>query len=209
VQSILNSSGELEYTVTLSRATHLITISASDEFELPVINGPTAGNSVFGILGFTTTDRTGADSYTADTPIGFQYSPQFKLQSYVPKEHFTESADATVNKSADGRVEVVRFGLDEKIEMDIKFITDLVMDDTHIKNNPSGVSEALSFLRYITQKKRFEFVPDVEEPSTVIKVLLESFPGYSKGTGFKLKELIGQNLPDIYETGVFQLRAVA
>lgn len=208
VATELNNVGSLQYAVAIDRSTHLVTISADGPFELLTNNGSTAANSIFPILGFSGADKTGQSNYTASDPCGKQYYPQFKLQSYVPKEHFIESADATVNKSADGRVEVVRFGLEQKIELDIKFITNLAMDGVHIKNNPQGVEDALDFLGYISQKKRFEFVPDVDDPDTFVKVILESFPGFGKGTGFKLKELISQNLPDIYETGVFQLRVV-
>ncbi len=82
------------------------------------------------------------------------------------------------------------------------------MDGAIIRNNPTGLADALSFLGYISQKKKFEFVPDVLAPSTYYRVILEKAPDYSSGTGFKLKELFGQNLPDIYETGIFTLRVV-
>jgi hypothetical protein len=126
----------------------------------------------------------------------------------VDRLHSQKSYEPTVNKTPSGRVEVVRFGLNQFFEMDVKFITDKPMDGCVIKNNVSGVADAVDFLEYITQKNKFEFVPDVGDPATFFKVILESYPSFSDGTGFKLRELFTQNLPDIYETGVFTLRVV-
>jgi hypothetical protein len=209
IQSALNADGALDYTLSLNRSTNKITISASGVFSLLLSSGSNIGLSPFELMGFTqVVDLTGANTYIGQDKAGFEYYPQFLLQSYVPAEHFKESSDATINTTASGRVEVVRFGIDEKIEMDIKFITNLPMDGHVIKNNPSGLDDALDFLSDISQKRRFEFVPDVDVPGTFNKVILESAPGFNNGTGFKLRELYSQNLPNIYETGLLTLRVV-
>ncbi len=162
------------------------------------------------MLGFDfSIDLVGDDSYTGNLRSGSVYRPQFQLQSYVPPDNFQESVSPVINESGDGRVEVVRFGTKNKIEMDIKFITNLPMDGLTIRNNPSGLSDALAFINYITQKKKFEFVPDVDSADDFHKVILENTPGFSDGTGFKLKELFFEGLPDIYETGVITLRVIA
>jgi hypothetical protein len=210
VQSALNSSGQNTYTVTVNRSTLLVTISADDTFDLNIATGDTAANSIFGLLGFNfASDLTGLSSYTGNAPCGSFYDPQFLLQDYVPPENFKESIDATVNRSASGRVEVVRFGIEQKIEMNIRYITNNVMDNVAIKNNQSGLESALAFMSYISQKKRFEFIPDVANLDSFYKVILESSPGFSKGTGFKLREMLSRDLPDFYETGVLQLRVVS
>ncbi len=209
VQDAMNTVARNAYVITVDRTTNLVTITGTEVFELPLVNGPTAASSIFYLLGFRQgADLSGSAAYTGSHPCGFAYTPQFKLQSYLPPEHFIESSDATVNKSADGRVEVVRFGLEQKMEMDIKFITNLKMDDTVIRNSQTGVADALAFLAYISQKKRFEFMPDENDSGTYYKVILESLPGFGKGTGFRLKELFGQGQPDLYETGIMQLRVV-
>jgi hypothetical protein len=173
------------------------------------LNSTTTTKKAFSLLGFVgASDLTGSASYTGNEASGETYYPQFLLQSYVPPENWIESMDATINKSADGRVEVVRFGEEQKLEFEIKFITDLPMDGLVIKNNPSGLQDARDFLSYISQKKRFEFVPDVASTSVFYKVMLDKAPGSDKGTGFKLKELYTQNLPDVYETGILQLKVV-
>lgn len=209
VEDALNEVGALSYLVSVDRDGNRLTISASANFDILIQSG-TQTASAYTMMGFTgALDLTGDDEYTGDGPSGSEYFPQFLLQSYVPPENWVESTDSTVNESADGRVEVIRFGTEQKMEMDIKFITDLVMDGAVIRNNPNGLSAALAFLNYIAQKKRFEFVPDVDDPDEFHKVILEMSPNNKNGTGFKLKELFKENLPDIYETGVITLRVVA
>lgn len=209
VKAALNDVGTNEYEVVVDRVTGLVTISADNDFDILLSSGTQIGVSFADLLGFVqVTDLTGTDTYTGASRAGLEYYPQFLLQSYVPPENYKQSSDATINKTASGRVEVVRFGIERLIEMDVKFITSLPMDGKVIKNNPRGLEAALEFLSDVSQKTRFEFVPDVDEPDEFYKVILESFPGFQNGTGFKLKELYAQNLPDIYETGVFTLRVL-
>jgi hypothetical protein len=209
VQDALNSAGTLTYTVSLNRGNNKLTVAASGNFKLLCNTGTVASTSAWELMGFSTAaDKTGAATYLADNASGSEYYPQFMLQSYVPPGNFVESVEATVNESADGRVEVVRFGTRNMIEMDIKFITNKTMDGSIIRNNPTGLADALDFFNYVSQKKKFEFVPDVTSTSTYHKVILEKFPGNSNGTGFKLRELLSENLPDFYETGVMTLRVV-
>lgn len=208
VADALNGVGTLTYTVTVERGGNVITISASGNFSILISSG-TSTSSAYALMGFNQiVDLSGDDEYMGNGACGSEYYPQFLLQSYVAPEDWVESSDSTVNESADGRVEMIRFGVERKIEMDIKFITSLVMDGAIIKNNSTGLQDARDFFGYISQKKRFEFVPDVLYPDTFYKVILEAMPGSKNGTGFKLKELFAQNLPDIYETGVLTLRVV-
>lgn len=210
ISSALNAAGALDYTVTLNRSTNVITISASGNFNILLSTGTNVGVSFADLMGFTQSlDLTGTNTYSGSSGAGFEYYPQFYLQSYVPPEIYKQSADATVNKTASGRVEVVRFGIEQFIEMDIKFITNLPMDGVLIKNNPSGLDAALDFLSDVSNKTKFEFVPNASSPSTFYKVIVESMPGIQNGTGFKLKELFTNNLPDIYETGVIKLRVIS
>lgn len=212
VQDALNATGALDYIVSVDRAgSNTISISASGVFSLLTNTGTLLDTSAFSMMGFSyaSANLTGADNYDGNMQSGSVYSPQFLLQSYVPPENFLESVNPVINESGDGRVEVIRFGTKNKIEMDLKFITDLPMDGLTIRNNPAGLSSALAFLNYITQKKKFEFVPDIDTPDTFSKVILESYPSSNDGTGFKLKELFADGLPDVYETGVITLRVVA
>lgn len=210
LENALNASSVSRvFSVSVDRSTRLITISADGVFDLLTLTGSTVGTSCFTLAGFTlTADLMGQSSYTGSFGSGSVYEPQFMLQSYVDKENFVESASASVNESASGNVEVVRFGERLFYEFDIKFITNLTMDGKVIKNNPTGLEDARLFLREITTRNKFEFIPNIDDKNTFDKVILEQIPGNQTATGFKLKELFTQNLPNIYETGIIKLRVV-
>lgn len=209
VEDALNEEGDNTYTVTISRTTGLVTIAANSTFSLLLLTGDNQAQSFWSLLGFSqAADRTGAATYTGTMPAASVYYPQFLLQSYVSPNDFQMSIEPTVNRTMSGRTELVRFGVDRMIEMDLQFITDKVMDGVVIKNNPSGVADAQAFLQDITGKTRFEFVPDIATPGTFYKVVLDAMPGYKDGSAYKLKELFMQNLPGIFQTGVMTLRVV-
>lgn len=210
LQNALNAAAVTRvFSVSLNRSTRLITITADGTFDLLIGTGSTTGSSIFSLIGFTgSTDLTGLSSYVGDSASGFAYEPQFKLQSYVDKRDWQESADASVNQSAAGDVEVVRFGINQFYEFDIKFITNLQMDGKFIKNKSNGLESARQFLQDITKRNKFEFMPNIDDRDTFDKVILESIPGSRTATGYKLKELFNQNLRDIYETGLIKLRVV-
>ena len=210
VQAAFNAVGGQTYTVSLDRTTGLVTISAASNFSLLLSSGANVGVSFWSILGFTqAADLTGANTYTGASRAGKIYYPQFLLQSYVSPDDYQVSYEPMVNRTADGRTELVRFGVDKMIEMDIQFITDLAMDGAVIKNNPTGVADVEAFLQDITGKSRFEFVPDVDTPSTLYKCVLESMPNYKDGTGYKLIERFADGLPGVFGTGLMTLRVVS
>ena len=208
VKTALQSVGSLVYQVTIDRATQQLSISAPTAFSLLIQSGGVT-NSAFPLMGFSySTDLLNKTSVTGNQQTGSSYFPQFLLQSYVAPENFVENVDPTINQSADGRVEMVSFGTRQKVEMDIKFITNLPMDGVVIKNNPSGLQQAREFLSYISQKRPIEFVPDIEAPSVFHKLILEKSPDFGSGTCFKLRELYDQGLCDVFETGLLQFRVI-
>lgn len=195
------------YAVSVDRQTRRITISSTVAFDVKIQTGSTIGTSCFDLAGFNGIADTGFSfSHTGRDPSGFEYVSQFQLQDYIDKENFVESNDASVNISANGDVEVLRFGLIKFYEMNLRFITNQVMDDKVIKNNPTGVQDAQAFLRNITQRVRFEFMPDEKNRAVFDKVILEQIPGNRTATGFRLREQTGDNLPGFFETGVIRLR---
>jgi len=208
IKTALDAIGGQTYTVTIDRTTRRITISASSNFDMLINTGSQSGSSPWSLLGFGSQDLTSNNLFQGDDPAGSFYEPQFFLQSYVPRGTFKEKISETVNESANGTIEVVSFGTREFIEMSIKFITNLEMDGKIILNNPSGLDDAIDFLTYITNKNVFEFMPDKSDPDTFETVILESTPGSSKGVGYKLTELTGKNLPNIYEINNIKLRVV-
>jgi hypothetical protein len=209
LQAAMRDAGALAYVVSVNRTgnANTLTISAPSNFQLLVATG-TSLNPGWELAGFTGADRTGSANYTGNSKSGLQYYPQFLLQSYVPKAHAQESYDYTLNRSASGREELIRFGVDKFIEAEIRFVTNLPMDGVVIESRPNGVEKAVEFLEYITQKQRFEFVPDRATPLTFEKVIISSLPGFNDGTGFRLRELLDLNLRDIYDVGLMRMRVL-
>jgi hypothetical protein len=208
VQAALNDAGALTYTCAASRTSRLITISADGNFDLLFDTGSTSTVSANEMLGFDADDFTGDDTYTGTLPSGSQYRPQFILQDYLSADDNNRLVDAVVNKAANGRVQVIRFGSERFIEMNIKFITDLDMDGKVILNNPDGVDAARDFMNYVIKKSPIEFMEDISTRSTFYKVLLESTPEEKNGTAYKLKEMVSKNLPGLFETGKIQFRVL-
>lgn len=210
IKEALDTQAVNNYVVSVDRATRRITISSTSNFEILANTGTHFGSSLLPTMGFSTSsDRSGDDSYTSDLFAGKVYHPQFYLQSYISPDDWQQRNEASVNVSASGsQVEVINFGIAKFCQMDIKFITNKLMDGVVIKNNSQGLEDARDFLRYITNKNFFEFMPNINQANTFYKVLLESTPDYSDGTGYKLKELWDQGLPGIFETGVIKLRVL-
>jgi len=207
IKTAMDAVGALDYTLSVDRATRKITISSTDTFELLVGTGSQSGISPFSLLGFTgSSDLTGASSYTGNSGAGDFYIPQCKLQDYVDKEDLKQREDPSVNVAASGEVEVVSFGLIPFYEMSVKFINNYAQDGAVIRNNPNGVADARRFFEAITERGAFEFMPDIDDRDTFDKVVLESLAGSRTGTGYRLRELVGRNLPGYFEVNNIRLR---
>jgi hypothetical protein len=195
----------LTYTTSLDRTSRLVTITASGNFDI-ITDGANAGLSCWTQLGFTS-NKTGASTYTSDTPIGSVYRPQFHFQEYTPFENYIESVEGSIKQSTSGRVEVVSFGSSRKMECKIMFITDNNQGyGAPIESNANGVSEALAFLNYAIKKGDIEFMADRDTPATYNRCILQSTPTSKDGIGFKLKEM--KDLNGYYEMGLMVFREV-
>lgn len=208
VQDALNSAGSNVYVVTMNRNTRRITITADNPFDLLTTTGDHLGTSAFSLMGFSGADHTGGTTYTGSGPSGSEYRPQFILQDHIPPENFKKSVQATVNESASGVVEIVRFGSVRFLQLNIMYITNIPMDGKIIRSNPSGVDDANSFMDYITKIAPIEFMPDVSDKSFFNTIQLESTPQNKDGIDYTLKELYDKNLPNIFETGKLVFRVL-
>lgn len=209
IQLALNDAGTQSYSVTLDRTNRYYTISAATNFELLVATGTQAGSSVFSLIGFTGSDRSGTNTYTSDTSAGAVYRPQFPFQNYTGFEDWQESTNAKINESGSGKIETVSFGQRKFSEFDIMYITNRSQGkDSILENNQSAVEEARAFFVAITQKGDFEFMPDRDDPNTFYTVLLESLPSQADGTGFRLQEMFSENLIGYFSIKRIKLRLV-
>lgn len=209
VESAMNAAGTNNYTVTFNRDARTYTISSTSNFSLLVATGVHVGADLFPIIGFTVTDRSGAMTYTGNLQAGSEYIPQFPLQSYVDQEDFQKAVSASINKSASGLVEVVKFGTEKFFEFNIRFITNIDQGESGpIVTNLSGLDDARAFMRFCIQKTTLEFMPDNTVKADFFNVLLEKTEADSNGTGYKMKELYGKGLPGYFETGDLTFRII-
>jgi len=205
----LNAVGGQEYIVSVDRATRLATISAPANFSLLVGTGSHRGATIFGALGFTGNDLTGAKTYTGNLPAGSEYAPQFILQSYVSSDDQRGPAYGVVNKSASGVTETVTYGEENLIGLDIKFANNYAHSwNGPIKTNSSGVLNLRNFMKFCVTKSPLEFMADEANPDSFQKVILESTPDDKNGLRFKLRELYDKGLPGYYETGSLVFRVL-
>lgn len=197
------------YTVTVDRTTRKISITGSGTFSLLVSTGTHVGNDIYSLIGFTGSNRTGSLTYIGNNAVGTEYVPQFPLQEYVDQEDFQKSVSASINKSANGIVEVVSFGTEKFYDFNIMFITNIdVGNQGPIINNATGLTNARLFMRFCISKRQLEFMPDRSDPNTFYKVLLEKTDEESNGTGYRLKEMYTKNLPGYFETGNLRFKVI-
>lgn len=210
VEAALNEAGALTYTVSMDRETRKMTINASASVDLLASSGSNAGFGAWSVIGFNPADVLSTTSAEGDSAIGSEYTPQFILQNYVPKEKNRRLLNSTVSRSASGaNVTVQSFGEERFIKFNIQYITDIEQPPgQRLRSSHTGVDDALAFLEFITRKEHFEFMPDENDPDTFTTVLIESLANDRDGTSFELKEYYDRGLPFYFETGLIVLKAL-
>ncbi len=207
IEEALNFAGLNTYTVTVSRTTRKITIGATGATDFLFASGSNNGSSAAVEMGYTESDRTNVTSLTSDTAIGTVYTTQFKLQSYVPTVNSEMAAFSTRNKSASGRVQVQRFGVERFMKCEIMFVTDIPQSSASpIRNNASGVSDLQSFMSALCRQVPVEFYVDKDVLTDYETLILESSAESKEGTGFELKEMRAYRLRGYFETGKLTFR---
>lgn len=213
IAASMTDTGLLSYSATVDRATRKITISEdlSTDFDLLASSGTHTGTSALTLAGFSA-DKTVGFSHESDSASGKEYRPQFLLQEFVDFDDFQQASQAAVNVSASGATEVVSFGLIKMAEMSIKFASNIDQGTGNIiETNATGVADLREFLQDITGKSFFEFNPDRDAPAVFRKVILDKLSGGGSkdGTGYKLQEEYGKNMPGYFSSGKLTLREVS
>lgn len=211
VQRALNAAGSYVYAVTVTRSTRIVKIQATGgNIQLLTTTGSHIGVSTYSLLGFSGADKTGATNYSGSAASGSQYTPQFKLQSYVSPNDWKESISPSVNESASGLIEVIKFGTRQFLQFDIQWSTDRPQRSTGaITNNPTGIADLRSFMDYMITKGPLEFMEDKDTPATFFKVLCERTMDQATGTGYMLNEMYDKGAPGYFNTGVVKMRVVS
>ena len=206
VCEVLSAAGNQVYTCSIDRDTRIITISATSSFDILWSSGTNTARNASSLLGFANTDTGSVTSVAGISAIGLTFEPQFLLQDYLDKADNQELIDPSVNISANGTVETIKFGDQQFYEMSFKFINNGVLSGSPFTYNATGKDEFNSFMQDIINKNTFEYMPNKNNRSTFDKVILESLRGNRKGTGYRLKELVGKGLPGVYELNNVRLR---
>lgn len=206
VSRAMSDAGGQDYTCTFNRTTRQFTISAAAPFDLLTTSGANAGLSAFSTLGFMGADLVGLATYTGET-AGKEFIPQFPPQDYIGFDDFKEFAEAKINESASGEVEVYSIGQRSFMEFNLTLATNIDQGRTGIiRTDSQGVFKLRQFLAYCITKGDLEFMPDQSDRSTYQTIILESTPSSSSGTGYRLEELYGRGLPEYFETGKLKWR---
>lgn len=196
------------YFVSAIRSSRKVQITSTANFSLLVSSGTLSGVAPWGLLGFTDGDLSGTNSYIGDSPSGDLYKPQFLLQDFLHPDQDVRFIESSINESANGDIQTVSFGQRRFMTFSLKFITDVPTDGVVIRYNPFGENDAIDFMKFIITKAPFEIMLDEANPNEFFTLLLESTDTSGDGTGYQLKPMIGNNLPDFYETGILRFRVV-
>lgn len=207
ILAALNIAGTHTYSCVFDRTTNLVTITASGSFQLLGATGTTTSVSLLPHIGFLTDTALG-NTATGTQEACLKWSPQFPAQNYVPVTNNARAVEAAVNKSASGEVQVVSFGIEKFTKMSFRYITNEKIESDFIKSDSEAVNNANAFMLYAIQKKKIEFLYDIENKSDFLVLLLESTPQDQKGTGYELTEMLGQGLVGYFETGLLNFRQV-
>lgn len=203
----MNTVASVNFTVTFNRANRKFTISSASNFQILFGTGAQYAQSIASMIGFAASDYTSASSYTSPNSSGYEYAPQFYLQSYKPTANNKSAIDAVVNKSASGVIEVIKFGSERFMSCEVIFITDIYQEiGSVISNDSDAVASYLSFIEWCTNKSKIQFMPDINNLSTYQDFILESTEASSDGLDYELIELYERGLANYFRSGVLKFR---
>lgn len=209
LQTAFNAVPLNSYAVNVDRNDRTFQIVGSAPFDILISSGSLGANQAWSQIGFTgAVDLTGSASYTGNASVGKEYVPQFWLQDYVPSTNFRKASEATVRKTATGKVEVVTFGTERFMKCSIRFATNLPMDGTIIRSNPTGYQDLQTFMVFLITKAPIEFMQDINDRATFETMILEKTEQDSNGIAFELKELYAQGLHDFYDAANLTFRVI-
>lgn len=210
IKKKMDAQSSLDFTILFNRTTRKFTISSTSNFSLLFSTGPNAAQSTASLLGYTATDKTSASTYLAENVSGYEYSTQFYIQSYKDTSTNRKAIDGTVNKSASGVIEVIKFGNERFMEGEFLFITNIVQEpQSIIRTNIQGREDFIQFIEWCTEKAPVEFMKIENDPSTYQQLVLESTPTDSKGLDYDLIEMYDRGLAYYYRSGTLKFRLIS
>lgn len=209
IASALGEAGTQDYTVTVDRATRIITVEAETPFQILFHSALESEISARTLMGFPDSDTEMSLLHEGTQGSGQVYSPQAPINRYVPFEHWKGSPDSAITVAANGRSVIVGFNDGERMECDIHVITNKEFPaDSLIRNNPTAKEDTLAFLQYLITKNPVEFMFDLDTPQEFTGCILEGTKESKSGTSFKLYEGLGKGLKGYYSTDLLTFRRI-
>lgn len=209
IKKQMDAVSSLNFTVAFDRVTRKFTIATTVNFILKVTSGVNALISVFPLIGFTGADRTGSTGYVGNLTSGVKYTPQFRLQSYRPTSKNRRAIDGVINKSASGKIEVIKFGDERFMDCEIVFITNIIQEfGSIIRTNDNAVQEYIDFIQWCTDKGTVEFMENEIDVSVFEVLLLESTEQDPDGLDYQLIELYDRDLPEYFRSGNLKFKLI-
>jgi acylphosphatase len=209
IERQLDGASSLDFTVTFDRVAKKFTIAANSTFSLLFLTGVNNSQSPYELLGYTQTDKTGSSSYLAESTSGIYYSTQFILQSYKDTSTNRRAIDGVVNKSANGTVEVIKFGNERMMECEFNFITNLQQEQgSIIRENLTGLEEFTQMMEWLTEKYPVEFMKDESVLTTYEAFILESTESDQNGLNYDLIELYDRGLSYYFRSGILKFKRI-
>lgn len=185
------ANGESNRVTVLSNGTYLKILFGT---------GVSAGNTPAGLLGFVSADLTGALTYSGTSQAGIILRPEFPTYDYLGPDEWAIN-DGVKNISAAGLKETLVFAQVYFAQGRWQYITNF--------GNRTQKTEWETFLKYATKQLKFEFTPSIyEDPTKFYQVTLEKSPADGNGMGYKLNQMLSQNLYRFYDTGILEFRLI-
>ena len=148
------------YTVTIDRTLfggtqNRVTIATSGSYlSLLFGSGTRSASTVAPLIGFTSTDYTGATTYTGSVTAGTAMLPTFTGYNYLGPD-YNHKVFGSVNVSSIGEKDAIVFNIQRFIQVQFKYET-----------ASKYVSEWLPFMERAIQQRSFDFTPEVTSPNT-------------------------------------------
>lgn len=202
------SVGAIE--ITFDRETKSLVFDPQlEEIYFKFLTGPNNAKSAHELLGFTKTDIDVLSPTSSYFDICKEYITQFPIQSYLPTNKNRKARDGVVNKTASGAQEVIKFGYDRYMEGEMLFITNIDQRESDaIRHNENGVDDYISLVEWLTDKKKVEFMENVNNRNIYQILFLDSTEQASTGLDYKLIEMYDRGLPFYYRSGTLKFLLV-
>lgn len=183
------------YTVTADRTQsagtqNRVKIATSGAFLSLLFSSGNASNPS-SLLGFNTSDYTGATSYTGSASAGTSLIPNQLGYSFLPPQAMQKNF-GQLNVAASGLKESVVFNLQSFWQVMFKYIPEVTMENTW-----------LPLVQWMIQQRELEFTPDITVGNTFYVGTLED---PNQGLQFNFTEHLSEGLPFEYYTPVMKFR---